>query len=247
MRVVLKKKIQIVVAFVCFLLCFVITLQYKSVTRNTSISMGQLQRNEDLQTQLINANQDNVNLKRENLQLSTDLEAYRNEIAESSDGASVMKKELDNIRMLAGFTTLEGSGVIVTISDSKEKTGEGKDSSSYIVHDSDLRSVANELFAAGAEAVSINDERLVATSSIRCAGNTILVNNRRCTSPFEIKAIGDSDALESGLNIREGIVDILKLYKIEVNVTKSSKVKIEKYSGVPSFKYAQNAEGKEKK
>ena len=78
-------------------------------------------------------------------------------------------------------------------------------------------------------------------------GNTILVNNRRCAPPFVIKAIGDPSVLEAGLNIREGIIDVLKLYKIEVNVTKSSKVKIEKFNGATNFKYAQNAEDKEKK
>jgi len=245
--VLLKKKVQIVVAFVCFLLSFAITLQYKSVTRNTSLTKGQLQRNEDLQTQLINANEENIELKRENFQLSSDLETYRNEIAENSDGSNTLKKELDNARMLAGLTSLEGPGVVVTISDSKEKLPEEGDASSYIVHDTDLRSVVNELFSAGAEAISINDERLITTSSIRCVGNTILVNNRRCAPPFEIKAIGDSDVLEAGLNIREGIIDILKLYKIEVNVTKSSKVKIEKFSGATNFTFAQNAEEKEKK
>ena len=237
-----RKKVQILAALVCFILCFAITLQYKSVTKNSSLNSAQLQRNEDLQNQLINANQDVIDLKLENLQLATDLAAYRSEAAESSDGANALKKELDNARMLAGLTTVEGSGVTVTISDSKVKAAEGDDPSVYIVHDSDLRTVVNELFTAGAEAVSINDERLISTSSIRCVGNTILVNNKRCAPPFEIKAIGDADALEAGLNIREGIIDVLKLYKIEVNVTKSSKITIEKYSGAIGFKHAQTAE-----
>lgn len=243
----LKKKVNLLTAIVCFILCFTITLQYKSVTRNKSMNTSQLQRNEELQTQLINANQDNIDLRRENLQLATDLEAYRSEAAESSDGANTLKKELDNALMLAGLTTVEGSGVTVTISDSKAKVAEGEDPSSYIVHDTDLRTVANELFTAGAEAVSINDERLISTSSVRCVGNTILVNNKRCAPPFVIKAIGDPASLEAGLNIREGIIDILKLYKIEVNVTKTSKVKIEKYSGAVNFKYAHNAEEQVKK
>ena len=236
----LKKKVNLLTAIVCFILCFTITLQYKSVTRNKSMNTSQLQRNEELQTQLINANQDNIDLRRENLQLATDLEAYRSEAAESSDGANTLKKELDNALMLAGLTTVEGSGVTVTISDSKAKVAEGEDPSSYIVHDTDLRT-------AGAEAVSINDERLISTSSVRCVGNTILVNNKRCAPPFVIKAIGDPASLEAGLNIREGIIDILKLYKIEVNVTKTSKVKIEKYSGAVNFKYAHNAEEQVKK
>ena len=147
----LKKKVNFLTAIVCFILCFTITLQYKSVTRNKSMNTSQVQRNEELQTQLINANQDNIDLKRENLQLATDLEAYRSEAAENSNGANTLKKELDNALMLAGLTTVEGSGVTVTISDSKAKVAEGEDPSSYIIHDTDLRAVANELFTAGAE------------------------------------------------------------------------------------------------
>lgn len=243
----LKKKAQILAALVCFILCFAITLQFKSVTKNASLTSSQLKRNEDLQNQLINANQDIVDLKRENLQLSTDLDSYRSEAAQNSDGANALKQELDTLRMLAGLTAVEGSGVLVTISDSKSKVAEGDDPSSYIVHDSDLRDVVNELYTAGAEVISINDERLVSTSSIRCVGNTILVNNKRCAPPFVIKAIGDSTALESGLNIREGIIDVLKLYNIEVNVTKSSKIKIEKYAGAVNFKHAHNAKEQEEK
>ena len=51
----LKKKVNLLTAIVCFILCFTITLQYKSVTRNKSMNTSQLQRNEELQTQLINA------------------------------------------------------------------------------------------------------------------------------------------------------------------------------------------------
>lgn len=230
---------QILVAFVCFVLCFAVTLQYKSVTKNNSLQSDRAKRNDDLQNQLINANKEIIDLKLENMQLTTDIEAYRSEAAKSSDGSNALKKELDNARMMAGLTDVSGSGVTVTISDSKVPSPSDEDSSAYIVHDSDLRDIVNELCAAGAEAVSINSERIVSTSSIRCVGNTILVNNKRCAPPFEIKAIGDSSTLESGLNIRGGVIDVLRLYKIEVNVTKMSKINIGKFGGTLSFRHAE--------
>ena len=230
---------QILVAFVCFVLCFAVTLQYKSVTKNNSLQSDRAKRNDDLQNQLINANKEIIDLKLENMQLTTDIEAYRSEAAKSSDGSNALKKELDNARMMAGLTDVSGSGVTVTIADSKAPSPSDEDSSAYIVHDSDLRDIVNELCAAGAEAVSINSERIVSTSSIRCVGNTILVNNKRCAPPFEIKAIGDSATLESGLNIRGGVIDVLRLYKIEVNVTKMSKINIGKFGGTLSFRHAE--------
>ncbi len=230
---------QILVAFVCFVLCFAVTLQYKSVTKNNSLQSDRAKRNDDLQNQLINANKEIIDLKLENMQLTTDIEAYRSEAAKSSDGSNALKKELDNARMMAGLTDVSGSGVTVTIADSKAPSPSDEDNSAYIVHDSDLRDIVNELCAAGAEAVSINSERIVSTSSIRCVGNTILVNNKRCAPPFEIKAIGDSSTLESGLNIRGGVIDVLRLYKIEVNVTKMSKINIGKFGGTLGFRHAE--------
>jgi len=50
--------------------------------------------------------------------------------------------------------------------------------------------VANALFAAGAEAVSVNGNRLVATSPICAAGATIVVNFRPLNTPYEVRAIG---------------------------------------------------------
>ncbi len=62
----------------------------------------------------------------------------------------------------------------------------------YIVHDRDIREIVNELFAAGAEAISVNGQRLVASSSIRCVGPVVLVNSTQVAPPFMIKAIGKS-------------------------------------------------------
>ncbi len=236
---VFKRKVQIMVAILCFVLSFAITVQYKSVIKNRSLSLSEMARTNELQNQLINAKQKVIDLEKENMQLSTDLETYRSEAAQSSSGSAAMRRELDSARALAGLSTLEGTGVSVKLSDSKQKAPENADTSAYIIHDSDLRSIVNELCTAGAEAVSINNERIISTSSIRCVGNTILVNNKRCAAPFIIKAIGDSDALESGLNMREGIIDVLKLYKIDVNVTKLSKVRIEKYTGSANFEHAE--------
>jgi uncharacterized protein YlxW (UPF0749 family) len=66
----------------------------------------------------------------------------------------------------------------------------------FIVHDSDMLHVINELRGAGAEAIAINGTRIMATSRISCGGPTINVGkSERFTPPFVIHAIGDPDAL----------------------------------------------------
>ncbi len=236
----LRKKVQILIACLCFLLAFSITLQYKSVTKNNSMDSQELKRIQDLENELINANEEIINLKKENMQLASDIDIYRKDAASKDSGSSALKAELEKSLLVSSLTAVEGPGVTVTLSDSTDAQTENAES--YIVHDADLRSVVNELYGAGAEAVSINGERLYALSTIRCVGNTIMVNNKRCTPPFEIKAIGDSTSLESGLNIRGGVLDVLRLYRIGVNVTKNENIKMDKFTGNITFTYAKKSE-----
>ena len=233
-----KRKVHILLAMICFILCFAITLQYKSVTRNQTIEKETATRNNEMETNLINARQQNIDLQKENMQLQTDLESYRREAASNSDGAETLKNEMEKYRTLSGLTNVKGPGITIELSDSVKLEGTTDDSS--IVHDTDLMSLVNELFAAGAEAVCINDERMIISSPIRCVGNTIMVNNKRCSSPFKIKAIGDSEALYSAVNMRGGICEQMKKDSLGVNVTKNSTLTIEKYTGVIGLNYAED-------
>lgn len=236
------RKIQISVAAICFLMFFCITLQYKSVTKNKGAGIAEANRIQNVESKLINANQEIINLRKENLQLQSDIDVYRKDAASSDSGAGALKAELEKALLSAGLTAVEGPGIEITLADSGDVIAQGEDAESSIVHDTDLRNVVNELFAAGAEAVSINSERFIATSNIRCVGNTIMINDKRYSSPYVIKAIGNSDSLESAMNIRGGVLDVLKLYKIQVNVTKSSSVKLDKYQGNTSYTYAKKSD-----
>ena len=118
-------------------------------------------------------------------------------------------------------------------------TGEEAD---YIIHDSDLLSVINELRSAGAEAISLNGERLLATSEIRCTGAVVTVNGRRYAAPYVIFAIGDPATLYNALTMRNGVVDILGQWKISVQVNTSTQLTIPKYQGAVEYRYAKPAE-----
>lgn len=159
-----------------------------------------------------------------------------------------LKKELDMIRLklgagenskaAAGLTPLIGPGIIIKLEDSKLKAKPGEDANLFLVHDEDILKITNELFAAGAEAISVNNQRMVGTTEIRCVGPTISINNTRIASPYEIIAIGDPDALESALKMRGGIVETLKFWGIRVNITKSTEAEVPGFSGSIIFKYA---------
>ena len=238
---IFKRKITILLAIVYFLLSFTIMLQLKSVTRNDSIEHDDDKLNEEADTRLMNANQQIIDLQKENMQLTSDIEIYRREMASNSDGAEALKSELEKHRTMSGFTNVEGDGVVIEVADSTTES-ENYNDDELIVHDSDLRTIVNELFGAGAEAVSINEERIIINTPIRCVGNTIMVNNKRCSSPYVIRAIGDADTMETALKIRGGIVDELMDSTISVNITKNAKVKIGKYMGTVELYYATDSE-----
>lgn len=120
------------------------------------------------------------------------------------DHIAALTSELDALRTTlyetkaaAGFAELNGPGVIVKIYDAED----GHTSES-IVHDSNIRDIVNELFIIGARGIAIGDKRLTATSSIRCVGPTIQVDYQSVpVNPVVIKAVGDPESLESGLDI----------------------------------------------
>jgi uncharacterized protein YlxW (UPF0749 family) len=99
-------------------------------------------------------------------------------------------QRLDQLSSVAGTSALEGPGVSVQLSDSIRQSATPQELGAFRIHDVDIQLVANALFAAGAEAVSVNGNRLVSTSPIRAAGATIVVNFRPLNSPYEVRAIG---------------------------------------------------------
>jgi uncharacterized protein YlxW (UPF0749 family) len=99
-------------------------------------------------------------------------------------------QHLQQLAAVAGTTALAGPGLSVQLSDSIRQPATAQEAGAFRVHDADLQLVANALFAAGAEAVSVNGNRLVATSPIRAAGATIVVNFRPLNPPYEVRAIG---------------------------------------------------------
>jgi uncharacterized protein YlxW (UPF0749 family) len=111
----------------------------------------------------------------------------------------VSQRQLDDqvteLATLAGATEVAGPGVTVTVDDA-EGSGSGLGG---VVRDSDLQLLANGLWQAGAEAISINGQRLTTLTSIRYAGRAITVNYRSLTPPYVVQAIGDPDTLAARL------------------------------------------------
>lgn len=101
----------------------------------------------------------------------------------------------------AAAVPVTGRGLVVTLADAKPNAdadpvgGRSTPDPRGLVRDTDLQVVANALWGAGAEAVSINGQRLGPTSAIRLAGDAVLVDFNPVTSPYKVSAIGDPTAM----------------------------------------------------
>lgn len=131
-----------------------------------------------------------------------------------SDVAEVLD-ELSSLEDPAGLTERRGPGVTVTLTDAP-RNADGRYPSDaapddLVVHQQDVQSVLNALWAGGAEAMAMQDQRIVATSAPRCIGNTLLLHGRTYSPPYVVTALGDPGRLEAALAAEPGIM-IFKQY-----------------------------------
>jgi uncharacterized protein YlxW (UPF0749 family) len=225
---------------VCFFFGFSIMLQVRSVKRHTETYQNpEYMRVSVLQAELEAEITKREKLYNEILELKDEIAMFRDQAASSGSYASVLTEQLNKMEILAGTADVEGPGLIVTLDDSKVAGASPDINQNYfVIHDSDLLAVINELNDAGAEAVSINDERLLSNSEIRCAGSIVSVNNNRYAVPFVIRAIGDPDTMEAALMMRGGVYDMLRQWNIEFKIEKSDHVVVKGYKGAVRFNYA---------
>jgi len=171
--------------------------------------------------------------------LQAQVDALQEELTQARLAAAAGDgSELLRLKTMAGLTDVQGPGVSVIMDDS-EWTNTSGNEADYLIHDSDLLDVINELRAAGAEALSLNGERLLATSEVRCAGPVVTVNGVQKAAPFTIFAIGDPETLSNALTMRNGVVDILSQWGIRVKVTPCDELSIPGYTGHLSMNYLQ--------
>lgn len=215
------KKGQLSIAAVCLVLGIMLAVQFRT-TRDIQASIP-FQRAEDLSQRLSQTEKERDALAKEVAQLR------------QTNNYEIATKEIEMLKMGAGVTSLQGPGVVITIDDSKRPTKPGENPNLYLIHDDDILKVINELWAAGAEAVSINEQRLIASSEIRCAGPTLSVNNTRYSPPYDIRAIGDPQTLETALKMRGGVIETLQFWGIQIAVKKMETLKVPAYKGAFRF------------
>ena len=171
---------------------------------------------------------------------NTELE---NSIGKGLGQEKVLNDELQKTKILAGLTPVYGPGVVITLTDSARQSGGSlmrtSELSRGIIHDIDLQAVVHELFASGAEGVSVNGHRVVARTALRCVGPTVQINSVPIAVPFVIRALGDPDVLYSGLNLQMGVLDQIRQFDpAMVKMEKVQEVELPAFTGSTEVKFA---------
>ncbi|MDA1475640.1 DUF881 domain-containing protein [Bacillus changyiensis] len=162
--------------------------------------------------------------------LKNELMSKQKEVQQTEESLKGEKEEYDHIledveryRMFVGEIGVQGQGIQVTLKDASY-IPEGENVNQYIIHESHIFRLLNELWISGAAAVSINGQRVTHHSYISCNGPVITVDGNQYPAPFVVSAIGEADVLIPALNIAGGLVDQLTRDHISVHIEEQAKV-----------------------
>ena len=238
----MKNKIimYIIIGLICALLTYAILIQIRSVESFKTI-IGTNTQQSELRDEVLKMKDKYDSLFSTIQKAEKTLEEERKNATNNNTELSAIETEIKETNTLLGLTEVTGKGIIVTIQDSTISANNYfGDASNLVVHDGYLIHIVNELFNAGAEAISINDQRIVSTTEIECDGNVIKINGVKQGSPYEIKAIGYPEQL-LGISRAGGYIEekIQKERMVSITIVKQEKVTIPKYNGIYKFNYAQ--------
>ena len=168
----------------------------------------------DLQEEAKNLEAEVQHVRAENTKMEASLSTQ-------TGSTKVLNEQLQEAKVFAGLTEVEGPGLLVTLRDSAKAPQAFVQE--QIIHDGDVLRVVNELWNAGAEAIAVNGHRVVTDTSVRCVGSTILVNNTPVASPVEIRALGDASTMQGALNLPAGV--LAEIRSIDPSMVQLSPVK----------------------
>ncbi len=174
-----------------------------------------------------------------------DLRVQIQDAERSGEGSAALVKDLnerlEDARIAAGLIPLIGNGIVLQVEDSLEPVAPDSNEADYLVGARDIRTLVEELWSAGAQAVAVNGERITPTTSVIDIGSSILVNSAYLLPAYQITALGEDD-LYARLSASPGFVDFIRAraesYGIRVSFAEPDSVDIPAFAGTVTLRYA---------
>jgi uncharacterized protein YlxW (UPF0749 family) len=176
--------------------------------------------------------------------IENDLVDIQNQIQEISNSSARTqientKQKIEQLAPVAGFTAMSGPGLNVVLNDAPQvdlsiPENERPDVNDLLIHQEDVQSVVNALWAGGAQGVSLMGKRVISTSAVKCVGNTLLLHGKVYSPPFKIQAVGDVAKLTNSLRTDPNVTvlqDYVDLYGLVYDVQRSQLIELPPYEG----------------
>jgi len=152
------------------------------------------------------------------------------------------RRQLDDLRPLAGFTEVTGPGLRVSLSDAPRNLDvPGLDPNLLVVHQQDIQAHVNALWTGGATAMTLQGQRLIATTGIKCVGNTVVLDGVPYAPPYVIEAVGDPATLKYGLATSSAVQtyqQYVSRYQLGLAVQVREQVVAPPYAGTVDLQHA---------
>ena len=147
-----------------------------------------------------------------------------------------------------GLNPISGSGLRVSLNDSSRRAGDPLPAGvpppapdDLVVHQQDVQSVVNALWAGGATGMTIMGQRVISTSAVRCVGNTLLLHGVVYSPPFVVVATGNPSDLRSALDAAPGVQlfrQYVDAYNLGYSVSEQKAVMLPGYTGTIELEHA---------
>lgn len=218
----------LVLLVVCIIAGFIVGYSYNlSKDKRTLSTVSPLfEKENQYMEDLIEQKERNKELTDELAKLEGKIRKYEQQYSSNEAQYDQAIQEAEQLRLLLGFSEGEGQGIKITLADG-EYDPVSTNPNDYIVHESHIFKVLNELKIAGAEAIAINGQRLKSNSYISCNGPVITIDGKQFPAPFFIEAVGDQDVLISSLELTGGIFDQLLNERVVVTLEKSDLIQMQ--------------------
>jgi uncharacterized protein YlxW (UPF0749 family) len=228
---------QVTLGLALLALGFLIAAQLNSqVPRTTYTSQ---ERAPLVQTALgLQAQQDQ--LKQNLLDLRTEIQGVEDRGPGSDAAVRQVNDDLVKARVSAGLIALHGSGLVIQLEDSTDPVPPGANEADRRVTAADVRTVVEELWLAGAEAVAVNGERVTGSTAILDIGGSVLVNSAYLAPPYQVAAIGPAE-LYPTMSSAPSFVDFVQVRAgtsgIRISFAQPPDVVVPAYAGALNLRY----------
>ncbi|MDV6376796.1 DUF881 domain-containing protein [Sporosarcina sp. GW1-11] len=224
-----KRGKQLLFSLVFLVLGFMLAFSYRTVGSNMQeldeVQTDLFLQEEQYRGDLIAQQERNKELTNELLEKQQKIQEFEKKFSNQEENNAILVEKARDLRLLLGVMPATGAGVKVTLEDA-DYDPSVQNPNDYIVHESHVLRVINELKIAGAQGLAINGQRINSNSYIKCTGPVIMIDGRTFPAPFIIEAVGDPKVLAPAMHLKGSVIDGLVRDNIVVTLEEMKEIKL---------------------